>query len=75
MASTLGFGPQSVDGHDVTAVSVIADPTPQTLARLAADAAAGTIRVPVTATYKLEEAARAFADFGPGALGKLAIAI
>jgi NADPH:quinone reductase-like Zn-dependent oxidoreductase len=75
IASTLGFGPQSVGDADVTAVSVIADPTPNTLARLAADAAAGTIRVPITATYALEEAAEGFAAFGPGALGKLAIVI
>jgi len=51
----------------------MADPTPQTLARLAADAASGVLRVPVTATYPLEQVDGAFAAFGAGTLGKLAI--
>ncbi len=46
-----------------------------TLTRLAADAASGLIRVPITATYPLEQAGKAFADFGSGALGKLAITL
>lgn len=73
IASTLGFGPDAVDGRDVTACSVMADANPQTLAALAADAASGALRVPVTATYPLEQAPDAFAAFGIGALGKLAV--
>jgi NADPH:quinone reductase-like Zn-dependent oxidoreductase len=67
-ASTLGATPEGV-----TAFAVMADPTPQTRARLAADAAAGVLRVPVTATYPLEQVGEAFAAFGAGTLGKVAI--
>ncbi|MEU5274803.1 NADP-dependent oxidoreductase [Streptomyces asoensis] len=73
IASTLGFGPDAVEGRDVTAHSVMADANPQTLAVLAADAASGALRVPVTATCPLEQAPDAFAAFGAGALGKLAV--
>ncbi|MGW3690433.1 NADP-dependent oxidoreductase [Streptomyces sp. NPDC005125] len=73
IASTLGFGPDAVEGQDITAYSVMADPNPQTLGALATDAASGALRVPVTATYSLEQAPDAFAAFGAGALGKLAI--
>lgn len=73
LASTLGFGPDAVEGRDLTAVSVMADANAATLERLAADVAAGRLRVPVTATYPLEQAPQAFADFGAGALGKLSV--
>jgi NADPH:quinone reductase-like Zn-dependent oxidoreductase len=48
IASTLGFGPE----QHPAAVSVMANPSAQTLDRLAADVAAGRIRVPITATYR-----------------------
>ncbi|MCZ0999507.1 zinc-binding dehydrogenase [Streptomyces mirabilis] len=48
-------------------------PSAETLTALAELAASGALRVPVTATYPLEQAAQAFADFGTGALGKLAV--
>lgn len=51
----------------------MADPTSQTLARLAADAAFGVLRVPVTATFPLAQVDEAFAAFGAGTLGKVAI--
>jgi NADPH:quinone reductase-like Zn-dependent oxidoreductase len=73
IASTLGFGPDAVAGRDLTAVAVMADANTATLERLAADVAAGRLRVPVTATYSLEQAPQAVTDFGAGALGKLAI--
>jgi NADPH:quinone reductase-like Zn-dependent oxidoreductase len=69
IASTLGFG---ADQHPA-AVFVMANPSAETLQRLAADVAAGRIRVPVTATYSLEQAPQALADYRSGALGKLAI--
>lgn len=69
-ASTLGVTPENV-----TAFSVMADPTPQTLALLAADADAGALRVPVTATYPLDQVGAAFAAFSAGTLGKVAITI
>jgi NADPH:quinone reductase-like Zn-dependent oxidoreductase len=75
IASTLGLGPDTVGRADVTAVTVMADATPATLTALANAAATGALRVPVTATYPLDHAPKAFADFGAGALGKLAITI
>jgi NADPH:quinone reductase-like Zn-dependent oxidoreductase len=71
-ASTLMFVP---DGRDITAHTVMADPTPQTLTRLAADAADGALTVPITATYPLEQVADAFDAFAAGTLGKIAISI
>jgi NADPH:quinone reductase-like Zn-dependent oxidoreductase len=75
IASTLGLGPDAVGRDDVTAVAVMADATTATLTELADAAASGVLRVPVTATYSLDHAPKAFADFGAGALGKLAITI
>jgi NADPH:quinone reductase-like Zn-dependent oxidoreductase len=75
IASTLGLGPDTVGRDDVTAIAVMADATTATLIELADAAAAGVLRVPVTATYPLDHAPKAFADFGAGALGKLAITI
>ena len=46
-----------------------------TLDRLATDVEAGRIRVPVTATYTLDDAGDAFAAQAAGALGKLAITV
>jgi NADPH:quinone reductase-like Zn-dependent oxidoreductase len=73
IASTLGFGPDTVEGQDVTAHAVMADTNAQTLATLAADAASGALRVSVTAVYPLEQAPDAFAAFTAGALGKIAV--
>lgn len=54
-------------------VAVMANATTATLTELATAAATGALRVPVTATYPLDHAPKALADFGAGALGKLAI--
>lgn len=72
IASTLGLTPDAVEG--VTVHPIMADPNGQTLAALAEQAAAGKLRVPVTATYPLERAPEAFAAFGAGTLGKIAVA-
>jgi hypothetical protein len=69
-ASTLGFNPA---GRITAFPSVMANATPQTLARLAADAASGVLRIPVTVTYPLERVGEAFGAFGAGMLGKVAI--
>jgi NADPH:quinone reductase-like Zn-dependent oxidoreductase len=71
LASTLGFGP---DQHPA-AVAVMADPAGDTLDRLAADAAAGRITVPVSRTYPLSEIPLALGDFAGGTLGKLSVAV
>lgn len=71
IASTLGFGP----GQHPAVVSIIADPTPATLDRLAADIIAGRLQLPVSATFDLAAVPEAFTVFMGGTLGKLAITI
>lgn len=68
LASTIGFGPE----QHPAATSVLGQPTPQTLDRLATDVVAGRIRVPVERRYPLVEVPRALAGFR-GSLGKLAV--
>jgi NADPH:quinone reductase-like Zn-dependent oxidoreductase len=75
LASTLGFGPEALAGREATAIAVMANPDAATLDRLAADVAAGRVRVPVTRRYGLHEAPQAFGDFADGALGKLAVTV
>jgi NADPH:quinone reductase-like Zn-dependent oxidoreductase len=69
IASTLGFGPE----QHPAAVFVMANPSAETLQRLAGDVATGRIHVPVTATYTLEQAPQALEDYKAGAVGKLGI--
>ncbi len=71
LASTLGFGP---DRHPA-ATFVMANPSADTLDRLAADVAAGRLTVPVARTYSLAEVPAAFGDFAAGTLGKIAIMV
>jgi NADPH:quinone reductase-like Zn-dependent oxidoreductase len=59
----------------VTVTAIMAGPSQEALDQLAADAAAGRLRVPVTRTYPLAEVPQALADFAAGALGKLAVSI
>jgi NADPH:quinone reductase-like Zn-dependent oxidoreductase len=75
MASTLGLGPQQLADRPIVATSIVASPTAALLERLAADAAAGRLRVPVQRSYRLEQVPEAIADFATGTLGKLAITI
>jgi len=71
IGSTMGYGAD----QNPAATFVMANPSADTLGRLAADAAAGRIRVPVTVTYSLDEVPRAFEDFRSGARGKICIQI
>ena len=71
LVSTLGFG---ADQHPA-AMALMADPDAATLDRLAADVAAGRIRLPITRTYSLDEAPQALADFPAGTVGKFAITV
>ena len=75
VASTLGFGPETAGVRDLSVTTVMADPTPVTLDRLAADVSAASLRVPVTRTYSLDEAPAAFADFAAGSIGKLGVSL
>ncbi|MER6000474.1 NADP-dependent oxidoreductase [Nonomuraea angiospora] len=73
LASTLGLTADAVETSGVTVHTIMADTNPQTLTALAAQVASGALRVPVTATFPLDQAPEAFAAFGAGALGKLAV--
>ncbi|MGP3921089.1 zinc-binding dehydrogenase [Nonomuraea sp. 10N515B] len=73
LASTIGLTADAVEVSGVTVHTIMADTNPQTLTALATQAASGALRVPVTATYPLGQAPQAFAAFGTGTLGKLAI--
>jgi hypothetical protein len=57
------------------AIAVMANPDSATLDRLAADAAASRLRIPVTRTYALHEVPEAFADFTAGTLSKLGVTV
>jgi NADPH:quinone reductase-like Zn-dependent oxidoreductase len=70
-ASTIGFGPE----QDDRAIAIVANPDGPTLDRLAGDAAAGRLRVPVSRTYTLNDVPTAFADFAAGTVGKLAVIV
>ena len=75
LASTLGVGPDAVQGRDVTATPVMTIPNPELLGGLAAAVVGGQLRVPRTGTYLLNEVAQAVKDFGAGSLGKLGVTI
>jgi NADPH:quinone reductase-like Zn-dependent oxidoreductase len=71
LASTLGYGP---DQHPA-AVFIMANPTGETLDRLAADVADGKLTVPVARTYPLDEVPTAFDAFTSGTRGKIAVTV
>ncbi|MEV0794895.1 NADP-dependent oxidoreductase [Kribbella sp. NPDC050459] len=73
IASTRIMSADAIERPDVAVHVVMADTNAKTLSDLAARSASGELRVPVTATYGLQEAPEAFAAFEAGALGKLAI--
>jgi NADPH:quinone reductase-like Zn-dependent oxidoreductase len=73
IASTRGLTPDAVQVQDVTVHPIMADPNGLTLTALAEQATSGALRVPVTATYPLEQATEAFVAFGEGALGKIGV--
>ncbi|WP_370666194.1 NADP-dependent oxidoreductase [Streptomyces sp. IBSBF 2507] len=60
---------------DITVHSIMADPNAQTLQALAGQVVSGALRIPLAATYPLAQAPKAFAAFGAGKLGKLAITL
>lgn len=56
-------------------VPVVANPTPDILARIAGNQAAGTTSVSIQRSYRLEDAPAALADFSAGTIGKLVITL
>lgn len=75
LASTRGFTQDAAGERPLSVATIMANPDAATLERLAGEAAAGRLRVPVQRTYGLAEAHQALADFGGGTLGKLAIRV
>jgi NADPH:quinone reductase-like Zn-dependent oxidoreductase len=71
LASTIGYG---ADQHPA-ATFIMANPTPETLTRIAADLAAGRLTVPVERTFTLAEVPAAFGEFAGGTRGKIAITV
>ncbi len=71
--ASLLAAPESPAGRELRTAMVLANPTAETLSALAAQVAKGALSVPVTAVHELEHSAEAFAAFGAGALGKIAI--
>ena len=75
-STTLGAADvEALAARRVTGTNVRGTPTPEKLASLAEQAAAGTLQVPIQQTYPLAEAAAALAAFGAGTLGKLVLQV
>ena len=73
LASTLGLGADQLDRSDITVITIMANPVTTTLAQVADEVTAGTIRVPVERTYRLDKVPQAFGDFTASKRGKLAV--
>jgi len=61
--------------RNTRATNVMGNPTPEKLANLAGQVAAGTLRIEVQQTFPLEDVAAAFAAFRGGTRGKLVLLI
>lgn len=73
LASTRGYTQDAAGDRPLTVTFIMANPDTATLERLAGEATAGRLRVPVQRTYALADAPQALADFDRGTLGKLVI--
>jgi NADPH:quinone reductase-like Zn-dependent oxidoreductase len=74
-ASTLGVGPDQLEGYDVEATAVMAMPTADVLDGLAERVVTGALHVPIGRTFTLEEAPGAIQEFAQGSLGKFAVTV
>jgi NADPH2:quinone reductase len=75
-ATTLGAADvDALFARGVRATNIMGTPTHEKLESLAAQAAAGTLRVPVQATFSLTDAHQALEAFGAGTRGKLVLTI
>lgn len=75
LVSTLLQTPDQVPAEGVTVVPVYANPTRETLERLAAEHAAGRVRTVVQATYPLASGPEALAAFAAGTVGKILVEV
>jgi NADPH:quinone reductase-like Zn-dependent oxidoreductase len=67
--------PEASEDRKLQTTMIWANPSAVTLSILAEQVATGTLSVPVTSAYDLEQAAEAFAAFGAGTLGKIALTV
>jgi NADPH:quinone reductase-like Zn-dependent oxidoreductase len=75
-ATTLGAADvEALAARGVRATNIMGSPTAEKIASLAGQAAAGTLQVPVQATFPLADASKALEAFGAGTRGKLVITI
>src|SRR5664280_2731965 len=72
-ASVVSATAEQVGREDVTVTGVMTSYTPDKLAALLEQVAAGQLTVPVAATHPLASAADALSDFGSGKLGKIVV--
>jgi len=75
IASTLGIRQDAATPHGIVITSIMANPSVATLDALAAEVAAGRLKVKTHRTYKLGEVPSAIHDFSTGTLGKLVILV
>lgn len=75
LASTRITSPDKVPSKTVAVKAIYATPTTEVLGGLADAVASGRLAIPIQCTYTLGDVPAALADFGQGALGKLAIAV
>lgn len=75
LASTLIMSADAVPAEGIEVLPIYANPTPETLARLAQNQAEEHTTVTVQQAYPLEQVSQAIADFGAGTRGKLVITL
>lgn len=73
--STLIYSPEQFPAEAVTVIPIIANPTPETLNRLADYRAQDRTLVTIQKVYELEQAPAALTDFAGGTLGKIVITV
>lgn len=64
-----------MNGDGVRVASIYANPSQETLNRIAANESTGHTRVSIQQVFPLAEAEQAFAAFATGTLGKIAISV
>jgi NADPH:quinone reductase-like Zn-dependent oxidoreductase len=75
-ATTLGAADvDALAARGVHGTNIMGNPTAEKIASLAEQAVAGTLQVPVQATFRLEDASEALAAFGAGTRGKLVLTV
>ncbi|MEU0407653.1 zinc-binding dehydrogenase [Streptomyces griseorubiginosus] len=67
--------PEASEDRKLQTAMIRSDPTADTLSALAGQVASDALKVSVSAEFDLEHAPEAFAAFGAGTLGKIAVAV